>query len=51
MSMPQQVRDWLAKGLRGRDPDTIRTNRILGEHHLLPLIGGIKLTELTADDV
>jgi len=45
------VRDWLAKGLRGRDPDTIRTNRILLEHHLLPLIGGIKLTELTADDV
>jgi integrase len=45
------VEDWLAKGLRGRDPETIRVNRILIDHHLLPLIGGIKLTELTADDV
>jgi integrase len=45
------VQDWLAKGLRGRDPGTIRANRILVEHHLLPLIGGLKLTELTADDV
>jgi integrase len=45
------VQDWLAKGLRGRDPDTIRVNRILIDHHLLPLIGGIKLTELSADDV
>jgi integrase len=45
------VQDWLAKGLRGRDPDTIRVNRILIDHHLLPLIGGIKLTDLTADDV
>jgi integrase len=45
------VQDWLDKGLRGRNPETIRTNRILIGHHLLPLIGGIKLTELTADDV
>ena len=45
------VQDWLDKGLRGRDPETIRTNRILIDHHLLPLIGEIKLTELTADDV
>jgi integrase len=45
------VEDWLAKGLKGRDPNTIKVNRILAEHHLFPLIGGIKLTELTADDV
>ncbi len=45
------VRDWLARGLKGRDPNTIKVNRILVEHHLLPLIGGIKLTELTADQV
>jgi integrase len=45
------MRDWLAKGLRGRDAGTIRVNLILAENHLFPLIGSIKLTELTADDV
>ncbi len=45
------VHDWLAKGLKGRDPGTVKVNRILAEHHLFPLIGGIKLTELSADDV
>jgi integrase len=45
------VRDWLAKGLKGRDEDTITANRILAEQHVLPLIGAIKLKELTADQV
>jgi integrase len=45
------VNDWLAKGLKGRDEDTITANRILAEQHALPLIGGIKLKELTADQV
>jgi integrase len=45
------VRDWLAKGLRGRDPNTIMTLTTLAKQHVLPLIGGFKLTELTADDV
>ncbi len=43
--------DWLAKGLRGRDEDTITANRILAEQHVIPLIGAIKLKELTADQV
>jgi integrase len=45
------VRDWLAKGLKGRDPSTVETNRILAEQHVIPLIGKAKLKRLTADDV
>ena len=45
------VRDWLAKGLKGRDENTITANRILAEQHVIPLIGAIKLKELTADQV
>jgi len=45
------VRDWLAKGLKGRDQNTVTANRILAERHVLPLIGAIKLKDLTADDV
>ena len=49
--MADAVSDWLAKGLKGRDEDTITANRILAEQHVLPLIGAIKLKELTADQV
>ncbi|HUD40285.1 MAG TPA: tyrosine-type recombinase/integrase, partial [Streptosporangiaceae bacterium] len=45
------VSDWLARGLKGPDDNTITTNRILAEQHVLPLIGAVKLKELTADDV
>jgi integrase len=45
------VRDWLAKGLKGRDENTVTANRILAEQHVIPLIGAIKLKKLTADDV
>lgn len=45
------VQDWLDKGLKGRDKNTIAANRILAEQHVIPLIGAIKLKELTADDV
>jgi integrase len=45
------VNDWLTKGLKGRDDNTITTNRILAEQHVIPLIGGMKLKELTADHV
>jgi len=45
------VNDWLAKGLKGRDENTIAANRILAEQHVIPLIGAIKLKKLTADDV
>ena len=47
----EAVRDWLAKGLKGRDPKTIETLTTLAEQHVLPLIGGTKLKELTADQV
>ena len=42
--------DWLAQGLHGRSPKTIKKN----ENVLTPIlatIGGIRLRELTADDV
>ena len=35
--------DWLAKGLKGRDDNTVTTNRILAEQHVIPLIGATKL--------
>jgi hypothetical protein len=43
------VRDWLTRGLKDRDAHTIVVNRILAERHVIPLIGAIKLKELTAD--
>jgi integrase len=45
------VEDWLTKGLKGRDPETITTSRILAEKHVVPLIGKAKLKDLRADDV
>jgi hypothetical protein len=45
------VNDWLTKGLKGRDANTLTTNRILAEQHVIPLIGATKLKELTADNV
>ena len=45
------VRDWLARGLVGRDASTIEKNRILAETHVVPLLGAVKLRELTADHV
>jgi predicted transcriptional regulator len=47
----EAVRDWLARGLKDRDAHTIAANRILAERHVIPLIGAIKLKELTADQV
>jgi len=45
------VRDWLTRGLKDRDAHTIAANRILAERQVIPLIGAIKLKELTADQV
>lgn len=45
------VQDWLAKGLKGRDPNTLAANRILAGQHVIPLIGKTNLKKLTADDV
>jgi integrase len=45
------VEDWLSKGLKGKDPETVKTLRIFAEQHVIPLIGAKKLKKLTADDV
>lgn len=45
------VNDWLTMGLKGRDPNTVTTNRILAEKHVIPLIGKVKLKDLRADHV
>ncbi|HUY45052.1 MAG TPA: hypothetical protein VMV92_04925 [Streptosporangiaceae bacterium] len=45
------MRDWLSKGLKGRDEGTVTGYRILTEQHVIPLIGATKLKELSADDV
>jgi len=45
------VRDWLDKGLKDRDEGTKAANRILAGQHVTPLIGAIKLKELTADQI
>ena len=45
------VNDFLAKGLKGRSKTTIDNYRSLAGHSLIPQIGGIKLKELTADQL
>jgi integrase len=50
-TVAEAVNDWLARGLKDRDPSTVTANRILAEQHVLPLIGALKLKELTADQV
>lgn len=46
----QAIRDYLADGLPGRAPKTIRTQREVLEP-LLPILGNVPLRELTAADV
>jgi hypothetical protein len=45
------VNDFLAKGLKGSSKTTIDNYRSLASHNLIPQIGGIKLKELTADQL
>ena len=45
------VRDWLARGTKSLGNGTVNGYRILAEIHVIPLIGAVKLRELTADDV
>jgi hypothetical protein len=47
----EAVNDWLARGLTGRGAGTVTKNRILATTHIVPLLGSVKLRELTADDV
>jgi integrase len=50
-TVAETVRDWLTRGLTGRSEATVTKNRILAEKHVIPLIGAVKLRELTADHV
>ena len=43
--------DFLQKGLKGRAKGTIDNYRSLADHNLIPQIGGIKVKELTADQL
>ncbi|MFI1335520.1 tyrosine recombinase XerC [Streptomyces sp. NPDC020845] len=45
------VKDFLERGLKGRDEQTVDKNRSLADKHLLPFIGKAKLKDLSADDV
>ncbi len=45
------VNDWLERGLKGRDAQTVAKNRTLADKHLIPFVGKAKLKELSADDV
>jgi integrase len=50
-TVAEAVRDWLGRGLTGRDESTVTKNRILADTHVIPLLGAVKLRELTADHV
>ena len=45
------VADFLQKGLKGRAKGTIDNYRSLADHNVIPQIGGIKVKELTADQL
>ncbi|MGW3673215.1 site-specific integrase [Streptomyces sp. NPDC005166] len=45
------VNDWLERGLKGRDEQTVGKNRTLATKHLIPFVGRAKLKDLSADDV
>ncbi|GAA1825602.1 site-specific integrase [Actinomadura chokoriensis] len=45
------VEDWLAKGLKGLDDDTVVNYGSLARKHVIPLIGKPRLGDLRADDV
>ena len=45
------IHEWLAVGLKGRNPSTVSNYRILAENHIIPSIGKCKLRDLRAHDV
>ncbi|MFD5350367.1 tyrosine recombinase XerC, partial [Streptomyces anulatus] len=45
------VNDWLERGLKGRDAQTVAKNRTLADKHLVPFVGKAKLKDLSADAV
>lgn len=50
-TVAQTVQDWLKRGTKGLDKDTVDVYRNLSEKNLIPHIGAIKLKRLKADDV
>jgi integrase len=44
------VNDFLERGLKRRDEQTVSKNRSMANKHLIPFIGKAKLKELSADD-
>lgn len=50
-TVEQAARDWLARGLRGRNPSTVTKLTNLTERHIIAKLGRAKLKKLTADDV
>ncbi|MEV5574458.1 site-specific integrase [Spirillospora sp. NPDC052269] len=50
-TVAEAVEDWLARGLKGLDDETVVNYRGLANTHVVPLIGKAKLADLRADDV
>ncbi|MFC5831661.1 tyrosine-type recombinase/integrase [Nonomuraea insulae] len=50
-TVERAVNDWLAYGLNGRDPATVKTCTILCRMHIIPALGARKLRDLSAEDV
>jgi integrase len=50
-TVAQAVRDWLAYGLSGRDPKTVKTCASLCNTHVIPYLGARKLRDLSAEHV
>jgi len=50
-TVERAVKDWLMFGLTGRSSKTAKTNKILCETHVIPLLGARKLRDLSAEDV
>ncbi|WP_026928800.1 tyrosine-type recombinase/integrase [Glycomyces tenuis] len=50
-TVEQAARDWLARGLRGRNASTVGKLTSLTEKHIIARLGKAKLKKLTADDV
>lgn len=45
------VEDFLTRGLKGRESDTVGKCRSLANNHIIPFLGKAKLRDLAADDV
>jgi integrase len=50
-TVAQAVENYLSYGLNGRDPNTVTTQTILANKHIVPALGARKLRELSAEDV